>query len=48
VADDILRLGLDQVAEGSVEIDWDGEKEKAYQELMARAGKVVQSTAQRE
>jgi hypothetical protein len=33
-----------QVAEGSVEIDWDEEKEKAYQELVARAGKVVQST----
>jgi hypothetical protein len=33
-----------QIAEGSVEIDWDEEKEKAYQELVARAGKVVQST----
>ena len=33
-----------QVAEGSVEIDWDDEKEKAFQELVARAGKVVQST----
>jgi hypothetical protein len=31
-------------AEGSVEIDWDEEKEKAYQELVARAGKVAQST----
>jgi hypothetical protein len=36
---------LKKVAEGSVEIDWDDEKEKAYQELVARAGKVVQSNA---
>jgi hypothetical protein len=35
---------LKQVAEGSIEIDWDDEKEKAYQELVARAGRVVQST----
>jgi hypothetical protein len=39
---------LKQVAEGSVEIDWDDEKEKAYQELVARAGKAVQLAAQTE
>jgi 3-phosphoglycerate kinase len=37
-------LKAKQIAEGSVAIDWDEEKEKAYQELVARAGKVVQST----
>jgi hypothetical protein len=39
---------IKQVAEGSVEIDWDDEKEKIYQELMARAGKVVQAAVQKE
>lgn len=34
-----------QMAEGSVEIDWDAEKERAYQDLMARATSLVQSTA---
>jgi hypothetical protein len=33
-----------QVEEGSVEIDWDAEKERAYQDLMARATALVQST----
>jgi hypothetical protein len=37
---------IKQVAEGSIEIDWDDEKEKAYQELVARAGKAVQAAAQ--
>jgi hypothetical protein len=36
---------LKPVAEGSIEIDWDDEKEKAYQELVARAGKAVQLAA---
>jgi hypothetical protein len=39
---------LKQVAEGSIEIDWDEEKEKAYQELMARADKLVQAAAKKE
>ena len=34
-----------QVEEGSVEINWDEEKERAYQDLMARATNIVQSTA---
>jgi hypothetical protein len=34
-----------QEAEGSVEINWDEEKERAYQDLMARATALVQSTA---
>jgi hypothetical protein len=34
-----------QEAEGSVEINWDEEKERAYQDLMARATNIVQSTA---
>jgi 2-polyprenyl-3-methyl-5-hydroxy-6-metoxy-1,4-benzoquinol methylase len=33
-----------QAADGVVEIDWDDEKEKIYQELMARAGKIVTCT----
>ena len=33
-----------QEAEGSVEIDWDAEKERVYQDLMARATSLVQST----
>jgi len=34
-----------QMAEGSVEIDWDEEKERAYHDLMARATSIVQATA---
>ncbi len=34
-----------QVEEGSVEIDWDEEKERVYQELMARATNIMQATA---
>jgi hypothetical protein len=33
-----------QIEEGSVEINWDEEKERAYQDLMARATALVQST----
>jgi hypothetical protein len=36
---------IKQVVEGSIEIDWDDEKEKAYQELVALAGKAVQLAA---
>ena len=34
-----------QIEEGSVEIDWDAEKERAYQDLMARATALVQADA---
>ena len=33
-------LKAKQIAEGSVEIDWDAEKEELYQRLMAAAGRV--------
>ena len=36
-------LKAKQIAEGSIEIDWEEEKEKAYQELVARADKIKQS-----
>jgi hypothetical protein len=39
-------LKIKQIADGSVEIDWDDEKEKAYLEIVAAAGKAVQSAAQ--
>jgi hypothetical protein len=38
-------LKIKQISEGSVDIDWDEEKEKAYQELVTRAGKAVQIAA---
>jgi hypothetical protein len=37
-----------QIEEGSVEINWDEEKERVYQDLMARATSLVQSTANEE
>jgi hypothetical protein len=36
-------LKAKQIAEGSIEIDWEEEKEKPYQELVARADKIKQS-----
>ncbi len=37
-----------QIEEGSVEINWDEEKERVYQELMARATNIMQATAAEE
>jgi hypothetical protein len=41
-------LKAKQIAEGSVEIDWDAEKEALYQRLMAAAGRVQLPAANEE